>query len=454
MMSKIPISTFAPRRNAGVSGHIHINKKTSCYLMQDDHHQPFLNLHELMTVACNLKLKSGIAHEPIITEILTNLNLNHRRRNHAADLSGGEKRRLSIALELVANPAIFFLDEPTSGLDEVNAAQCVRLLKNLASQGKTVVCTIHQPSATTFALFDQVFVLAKGQCVYQGGPADLVPFLSYVHMDCPTHYSPADYIIELCDSEDGDVVPRLAAVTQNGKLMVCGAATTAGSPEEAGVVQQQQQPQSVLSMRNAVTQMQMERPVKVRSGALLEKMKAFTKFMQSDTTVSGGQQFVVLLRLMMLKIWRNQTVLAIQLFHHVFCGLIFGLIFFRAADEGDRMFDHLKFCIGVVFFVAYTQVIVPVLAYPAEVKLLKKECFNRWYGLMPYYMAFTLSRLPFQILFNTIFMSMTYWMSGLPCDVHRFALYLLVGLVVSFVAEGMGLAIGASFSITVGVGFD
>lgn len=88
-------------------------------------------------------------------------------------------------------------------------------------------------------------------------------------------------------------------------------------------------------------------------------------------------------------------------------------------------------------------------ADPAEVKLLKKECFNRWYGLWPYYVAFTLSRLPFQIVFNVIFLSMTYWMSGLPVDAHRFALYLLVGLVVSFVAEGLGLAIGASFSITV-----
>lgn len=341
--------------------------------MQDDHHQPFLNLHELMTVACRLKLKPGTAHEPIISEILTKLNLNHRRRQFASDLSGGEKRRLSIALELVANPSIFFLDEPTSGLDEVNAAQCVRLLKSLAGQGKTVVCTIHQPSAGTFALFDQVFVLARGQCVYQGAPGQLVPFLSYLRLDCPTHYSPCDYIIELCDcaEDDGDVVERMSKATHNGKLMVCSSATTAA----ATVRTPPTTPSSVtsgdevagagsaaLSMRNAVTQMQLERP-KQRSGALLlERMKAFSKFMQSDHAVSGCQQFAVLLRLMMLKVCRNRTVMAIQLFHHVFCGLIFGLIFFGAADEGQRMFDHLKFCIGVVFFVAYTQVIVPVLA--------------------------------------------------------------------------------------------
>lgn len=115
------------------------------------------------------------------------------------------------------------------------------------------------------------------------------------------------------------------------------------------------------------------------------------------------------------------------------------MIFFRAANEGERMFDHLKFCIGVIFFVAYTQTIVPILACrfhncseqyfflltqfninrsfhfhpsisafidPSEVKLLKKECFNRWYSLMPYYTALTLSRIPFQVFWRS---STSHW---------------------------------------------
>lgn len=305
-----------------------------------------------MTMACNLKLKPGTPHDPIINEILNNLNLNHRRRVIANKLSGGEKRRLSIALELVANPTIFFLDEPTSGLDEVTAAQCVRLLKNLARQGRTVVCTIHTPSDTTFQLFDHVFVLAKGQCVFQGSPMVLVPFLSNVNIECPVHYSPSDYIIELCESEDVDLVPTLARKTDNGKLVCIAPPTVAGDVDHQ---------LSEMLIKNAVTQMTLERP-RTRSYALLEKMKAFTKFMHNDYAVSGFHQFVVLFQLMMLKILRNHTVMIIQLFHHTFCGIIFGLIFFNAADEGERMFDHLKFCIGIVFFISYTQVIVPVLA--------------------------------------------------------------------------------------------
>lgn len=310
--------TYSYRTN-GITGQINTNQKTSCYLTQDDYHQPFLSLHELMTMACNLKLKAGTPHEPIINEILMNLNLNHRRTVYANHLSGGEKRRLSIALELVANPTIFFLDEPTSGLDEVTAAQCIRLLKNLAKQGKTVVCTIHTPSAGIFALFDLVFVLARGQCVFQGAPTTMVPFLTYVNMVCPKHYSPSDYIIELCDSEDTNIVSSLAEMTQNGKLMCV---TYEEKSNEAAGSNNTGIGNVALLMKNAITQMTLDKP-KTR-GALLEKMKAFSRFMHSDHAISGPRQFVVLLQLMMLKTTRNKTVLAIQLFHHVFCGVIFG----------------------------------------------------------------------------------------------------------------------------------
>lgn len=328
-------------RTSGVSGAIIRNRKSSCYLTQEDYHQPYLSVNEQMQMACNLKLKPGTDHEPIIDDILKNLNLNHRRRSFANQLSGGERRRLSIALELVANPTIFFLDvnyffcfifmnyincifkcvysyhlqEPTSGLDEVTAAQCIRLLKNLAKQNRTVVCTIHQPSATTFALFDHIFVLARGQCVFQGGPSVLVPFLNTINLKCPTYYNPSDFIIELCDGDDGTIVSALSRETQNGKL-IC---TIDSNAYQLGDVLTNVS----LNMKTAVTSMILEKP-KTKGGALLEKMKAFTKFMQNDHAVSKFSQFSVLFAVMMLKIWRNKSVLLIQLFHHVFCGVIFG----------------------------------------------------------------------------------------------------------------------------------
>jgi len=83
------------------------------------------------------------------------------------------------------------------------------------------------------------------------------------------------------------------------------------------------------------------------------------------------------------------------------------------------------------------------------VKLVKKECFNRWYGLFPYYLALTLSRLPVQLLLNIVFTLLVYWLSGLPPELFRYCLFALVGIIVSLCAEGFGLMIGATFNVMV-----
>lgn len=86
---------------------------------------------------------------------------------------------------------------------------------------------------------------------------------------------------------------------------------------------------------------------------------------------------------------------------------------------------------------------------PQELRVVKKECFNRWYGLTPYYLALTISRLPLQILFNFIFSTLVYTLSGLPMEPWRFLTFTMIGIIVSFVSEGLGLAIGATFNVTV-----
>lgn len=153
-----------------------------------------------MDIACELKTDNNdrADRDRLICEILTGLNLNHRRGQTSKQLSGGERKRLSIGLEMVSNPSIFFLDEPTTGLDEVTASQCVALLRDLAHQNHTVVCTIHQPSSAMFKLFDHIYVLAAGSCVFQGSPDALVDYLSLINAKCPTNYNPADYSEYLC----------------------------------------------------------------------------------------------------------------------------------------------------------------------------------------------------------------------------------------------------------------
>lgn len=113
-------------------------------------------------------------------------------------ISGGEKRRVSIACELVTSPSILFLDEPTSGLDSFNAFNVVDSLVSLARDyNRTVIFTIHQPRSNIVALFDQLVLLADGKMVYSGEFAKCQDYFTSIGSPCPPGFNIADFLIDL-----------------------------------------------------------------------------------------------------------------------------------------------------------------------------------------------------------------------------------------------------------------
>lgn len=122
-------------------------------------------------------------------------------------LSGGQKRRVTVAIELVTNPALVFLDEPTSGLDAYGSLKVIKVLKQLAERGRTIVCTIHQPRADIFKLFDKLLLLKDGTTMYFGGANNSLDYFAEQGVQVDKSVNPADFVVDLThvqkDSEGG-----------------------------------------------------------------------------------------------------------------------------------------------------------------------------------------------------------------------------------------------------------
>jgi ABC-type multidrug transport system ATPase subunit len=125
-------------------------------------------------------------------------------------ISGGEKRRVSIGIELVASPSILFLDEPTSGLDSYAAGQVMKLLSQVAKAGNktTVLFTIHQPSSNVFCSFDRLILLHKGRVMHQGAVSTIGNDFSLMGYPVPSNYNPADWVLDVAQINSVEELER------------------------------------------------------------------------------------------------------------------------------------------------------------------------------------------------------------------------------------------------------
>jgi energy-coupling factor transporter ATP-binding protein EcfA2 len=192
---------------------------------------PTSTVLETLIFAAQLRLPENIPKsikEQRAQTVLTQLGLTdvaHTRVGSVEHrgISGGEMRRVSIGIELVAAPDVLVLDEPTSGLDSVSAARLVKVLRNLAEEEKTtIVASIHQPSSALYHSFNQVVLLAKGRQLYFGpGGTRPTEYFASQGRPCPQGYNIADHLLEIASSSNEGMVTGPAAMiggSENGDL--------------------------------------------------------------------------------------------------------------------------------------------------------------------------------------------------------------------------------------------
>ncbi|BGP27054.1 ATP-binding cassette transporter snq2 [Rhodotorula toruloides] len=172
---------------------------------EDAHHLPALTVRETLRYAARLRLKdrSVAACDARAEEVLRLLGLATCADTLVGGplvkgISGGEKRRLSLAVQLLSDPAVLYADEPTSGLDAFTAQNVMQMLRDLASDGRTIIVSVHQPRSDIWALFDNVVLLAKGGRTAFSGPAsEILPFFEAAGETCPQNFNPADFVIDV-----------------------------------------------------------------------------------------------------------------------------------------------------------------------------------------------------------------------------------------------------------------
>ncbi|MCJ1414761.1 hypothetical protein MMC32_001089 [Xylographa parallela] len=178
------------------------------FVDQDDTMLPTLTVHETILNSALLRLPRDMGKstkEQKVYEVEKQLGIYHIKdqligseEGKGRGISGGEKRRVGIACELVTSPSILFLDEPTSGLDAFNAFNVVECLVTLAKNyNRTVIFTIHQPRSNIVALFDQLMLLAKGRVVYSGPFSSCQQYFDSIGYSCPPGFNIADYLVDL-----------------------------------------------------------------------------------------------------------------------------------------------------------------------------------------------------------------------------------------------------------------
>lgn len=235
----VPINPVAYRQNIA-------------YVMQDDALMATAHPREALEFSAHLRLPAGTTSEEIntrVTALLEALGLEDCQDTMIGGalikgISGGQRKRTSVGVELITDPSLLFLDEPTSGLDSYSAHQLVSLLTKVAKNNNAaMLCTIHQPSSEVFFLFDQVIFLKEGRVFYQGPVSGIVSYFSTFGKEykCHENYNPSDFVMHICETEKAKDENGLTVLDRKGMFMDKPPKGFSDSKEEGSVANTMQE---------------------------------------------------------------------------------------------------------------------------------------------------------------------------------------------------------------------
>uniref|UniRef100_UPI00358EFC6B broad substrate specificity ATP-binding cassette transporter ABCG2 n=1 Tax=Myxine glutinosa TaxID=7769 RepID=UPI00358EFC6B len=345
-------------------------------------------------------------------------------------VSGGERKRTNIGMELITDPGVLFLDEPTTGLDASTANAVMRLLHRLSSNGKTIIFSIHQPRYSIFKLFDSITLLADGHMIFHGPAQEALSYFSANGYECEAHNNPADFFLDVVNGDSTALDNKLENAVE--------------SHEELKIVERLSKQYSHSSFAKQTTQ-ELERieQMQIKKG----HKKHFPNLKRNSSTASSFfTQMSCLLKRTFLNLVRSPQASIAQLLVTLILGLIVGAIFFGVSDDAGGIQNR----VGAMFFLTTNQCFGSLSAvelFISERKIFVHEYISGYYHVSSYFISrISADLLPMRTLPGIIFSLLTYWMMGLQPKVGNFFIYLLTIIMVAYGATSLALALSAGSS--------
>ncbi|CAL9134814.1 unnamed protein product [Musa textilis] len=379
--------------------------RISGYCEQNDIHSPHVTVHESLVYSAWLRLPSEVDSETrkmFVEEVMELVELTPLRDALVGlpgvdGLSTEQRKRLTIAVELVANPSIIFMDEPTSGLDARAAAIVMRTVRNTVDTGRTVVCTIHQPSIDIFEAFDELFLLKRGGEEIYVGPlgrhsADLIRYFEGINgiSKIKDGYNPATWMLEVTTQAQENILGvDFSEMYKNSELY----------QRNKGLIKELSIPPAGSSDLYFPTQF--SRPFPVQCMACLWKQH--------------------------LSYWRNPPYTAVRFFFTTVVALLFGTIFWdlgRKMSTQQDLLNAMGSMYAAVLFMGIQNCssVQPVVA--VERTVFYRERAAGMYSALPYAFGQVAIELPYILIQSAIYGVIVYAMIGFEWTAAKFFWYL------------------------------
>ncbi|KAJ8540413.1 hypothetical protein K7X08_030332 [Anisodus acutangulus] len=408
------MDVLAGRKTGGyIDGHIKISgypkkqetfARISGYCEQNDIHSPYVTVYESLVYSAWLRLPQDVDENKrtmFVDEVMELVELTPLRSALVGlpgvnGLSTEQRKRLTIAVELVANPSIIFMDEPTSGLDARAAAIVMRAVRNTVDTGRTVVCTIHQPSIDIFEAFDELFLMKRGGREIYVGPLG--------RYSC--------HLIKYFESMPG--VSKIKEAYNPATWML--EVTSASQEMMLGVDFADLYKKSDLYERNKALIAELSTP---RPGT--KDLHFETQFSQPFWT-----QCMACLWKQYLSYWRNPSYTAVRFLFTIFLALIFGTLFWDLGTKVSRsqdLFNAMGSMYAATLFlgVQNSSSVQPVVA--VERTVFYRERAAGMYSAIPYAFGQVVIEIPYVFVQSAFYGIIVYAMIGFEWTAAKFFWY-------------------------------